>query len=144
VTEKTVAEKAHLKPGTTLAVINRVPRVLESLGLPKDVAFVKRADADLVLLFVRTRAELETRMPAAVGRLRPGATIWVFFQKSAKQAGLDMNRDTVWASAEKVGLRPLGLVAVDERWSVFRLKPGKPADGRRKAGMRGCRTSGCS
>jgi hypothetical protein len=38
---KTVAQKARVKPGTTIAVINRVPGIVESLGLPKGVAFVK-------------------------------------------------------------------------------------------------------
>ena len=36
-TDKTVAEKAHVKPGTTIAVLNPVPGVVESLGLPDDV-----------------------------------------------------------------------------------------------------------
>ncbi len=120
--EKTVAQKARVKPGATIAVINRVPRIVESLGLPDGVTFVKPADAQLVFLFVRTRAELEARMPRAVAALSPGSAIWVFFRKGSKDAGLDMNRDTVWAVAEKLDMRPLGLVGVDETWSAFRLR----------------------
>lgn len=119
---KTVAQKARVKPGATIAVIDRVPGVVESLGLPKDVAFVKPAAAQLVFLFVRTRAELETKMPRAVAALGPGAAIWVFFRKGSTDAGLDMNRDTVWAVAEKLDMRPLGLVGVNEMWSAFRLR----------------------
>ena len=120
--DKTVAQKARVKPGATIAVINRVPGIVESLGLPDAVAFVKPAAADLVFLFVRTRAELEKEMPRAVDSLSPGAAIWVFFRKGSKAAGLDMNRDTVWAVAEKLDMRPLGLVGVDETWSAFRLR----------------------
>jgi hypothetical protein len=120
--EKTVAQKARVKPGTRIAVVNRVPGIVESLGLPKDVTFVKPAQAQLVFLFARKRADLAARMPAAVASLDPAAAIWVFFRKGAKDAGLDMNRDTVWAVAEKLGLRPLGLVSVDEAWSAFRLR----------------------
>ncbi len=119
---KTVAQKARVKPGTTIAVLNRVPGVVESLGLPRGVAFVKPAAAQLLFLFARTRAELETRMPPAVAALGPSSAIWVFFRKGSRDAGLDMNRDTVWAVAEKLGLRPLGLVSVDETWSAFRLR----------------------
>jgi hypothetical protein len=36
-----------------------------------------------------------------------------------------MNRDDVWALAERVGLSPLGLVSVDETWSAFRLRPAR-------------------
>ena len=43
--EKTVAQKGRVKPGATIAVINPVPGVVESLGLPKGVAFVKPAEA---------------------------------------------------------------------------------------------------
>ena len=120
--DKTVAQKARVKPGTTIAVINRIPGIVEALGLPKGVAFVKPADAQLLLLFVRTRAELEARMPPAVAALGPASAIWVFFRKGSRDAGLDMNRDTVWAVAEKLDMRPLGLVAVDETWSAFRLR----------------------
>jgi hypothetical protein len=119
---KTVAQKARVKPDARIAVINRVPGVVESLGLPKGVAFVKPADAQLVFLFVRTRAELEARMPPAVAALRPASAIWVFFRKGSREAGLDMNRDTVWEVAEKLDMRPLGLVSVDEMWSAFRLR----------------------
>jgi hypothetical protein len=122
VTEKTVAQKARVKPGTRIAVINRVPGIVESLRLPEGVSFVKPADAQLVFLFVRTRAELDARMAPAVAALGPASAIWVFFRKGSKEAGLDMSRNNVWAVAEKLDLRPLGLVSVDDTWSAFRLR----------------------
>ena len=119
--EKTVAQKARVKPGTRIAVLRRVPAIVESLGLP-DVTFVRSGEADLVFLFVRTRAELEAEMPRAVGRLGPGSALWVFFRKGSKEAGLDMNRDTVWAAVEKLDMRPLGLLGIDDTWFAFRLR----------------------
>jgi hypothetical protein len=124
--EKTVAQKARVKPGTAIAVLNRVAGVVESLGLPEDVAFVTPARAQLVFLFVRTRAELEARLPKAVAALGPAAALWVFFRKGSRDAGLDMNRDTVWAVAETLSLRPLGIVGVDDTWSAFRLRRSAP------------------
>lgn len=121
-TSKTVAEKARIKPGSTIALVEPVAEVVSSLGLPDDVAIVEPAEADLVFLFVRTRAELEERMPAAVKGLAPGAAIWVFYRKGSKSAGLDMNRDDIWTVAEGMGMTPLGLVSVDETWSAFRLR----------------------
>jgi len=125
VTEKTVAEKAHIKPGTSIAVLNPAPGVIESLGLPADVVFVEPAEAQLVFLFVNTCAELEAQMPPAVVGLAPGAAIWVFYRKGSKAAGLDMNRDSVWAVAERLDMRPLGLVGIDDSWSAFRLRRAK-------------------
>lgn len=121
-TEKTVAQKAGVRRGTTIAVLNRVPGVVESLGLPDEVSFVEPPDARIVFLFVHTRAELEARMPPVVAELAPGSALWVFYRKGSKAAGLDMNRDSIWAVAEALGMRPLGLVGVDGTWSAFRLR----------------------
>lgn len=118
--EKTVAQKARVKPGTTVAVANRVKGVVESLGLPDDTAFVPPARAQLVFLFAKTRAELDREMPKAVARLGEASALWVFFRKGSQ--GLDMNRDTVWAVAEKLRLSPLGLLSVDDTWSAFRFR----------------------
>jgi hypothetical protein len=121
--DKSVAQKARVKPGTRIAVLNGVPGVVESLGLPEDVTFVDPGDAQLVFLFVRTRAELESRLPPAVAELATDAAIWVFYRKGSAAAGLDMNRDSIWAIAEELGMRPLGLVGIDDTWSAFRLRP---------------------
>jgi hypothetical protein len=121
-TAKSVAEKARIRPGTTIAIMNQVPGVVESLGLPDDCTFVEPAEAQLVFLFVNTRAELEAQMPAAVAGLAPKASLWVFYRTGSKAAGLDMNRDSIWAIAEKMDMRPLGLVGVDDTWSAFRLR----------------------
>ena len=121
--EKTVAEKARVKPNSKIAVLNEQPGVVASLGLPEGVTFVEPHAADLVFLFVKTREELEGQMPPAVASLAPGAAIWVFFRKGSKTAGLDMNRDTVWYLAEKLDMRPLGLLGIDDTWTAFRLRP---------------------
>jgi hypothetical protein len=128
VPEKTVAQKARVKPEAKVAVVNRVPKVVEGLGLPKGVRFVTAAKADLVFLFVRSRAELDKWMPKTAKSLRPDSAIWVFFKKGSKDSGLDMNRDTVWAAAEKLRMRPLGIVSIDETWAAFRLRPGREGD----------------
>jgi hypothetical protein len=120
--EKSVAQKAHVKPAATVAVLNPVPGVVESLGLPETVEFVEPRHAQLVFLFTSTRSELEAQMPSAVAQLGPDSAIWVFFQKGSKAAGLDMNRDSVWAVAERLDLRPLGIIGVDETWAVFRFR----------------------
>ena len=123
--QKSVAEKARVKPGTSIAVVNPVPGIVGSLGLPPDTTFVEPAKAQLVFLFVNTRAELEDLMPPAVAGLAPGAAMWVFYRKGSRGAGLDMSRDTVWAIAERLDLRPLGLLGIDDTWSAFRLRPSR-------------------
>jgi hypothetical protein len=49
--------------------------------------------------------------------------IWIFFRKGSKAAGLDMNRNSIWAIAERLDMRPIGIVSIDDDWSAFRLRP---------------------
>ena len=127
-TPKSVAEKARVKPGTAIAVLHPAPGVIESLGLPRDVRFVDPRQAQLVFVFVQSRGDLESRMRAAVSALAPMSGLWVFFRKGSKAAGLDMNRDDVWSVAERLRLRPVGLVSVDETWAAFRLRPARKGE----------------
>lgn len=83
------------------------------------------AQAELVLLFVGTRAELVALVPPAVATLALDASIWIFYRKGSRAAGLDMSRDDIWTIAEELHLRPLGLLSIDETWSAFRLRPGR-------------------
>lgn len=123
--DKTVAEKARIRPGTTYAVIlAEPPGVVESLALPDGCVEVPSDQAQLVFMFVHTHADLDTHFARTVATLAPEAVLWVFFRKGSKAAGYDVNRDDVWAAAEKLGMRPLGLVGIDETWSAFRLRPG--------------------
>lgn len=121
---KSAAEKARIKPGTRVALVNPIAGVVEALGLPADTVFVDTPRAQIVFLCVSTRAELDREMPQAVASLASGATLWVLFRKGAKAAGLDMSRDSIWEIAERLDMRPLGLIGVDETWSAFRLRPG--------------------
>jgi hypothetical protein len=94
---------------------------------------VQHADAQLVFLFVRTRCELDERMPPAVAALGPASAIWVFFRKGSRDAGLNMNRSTVWAVAETLNMRPLGLVGINDTWSAFRLRRASSVRSRSRA-----------
>lgn len=120
--EKSVAEKARVRPGTTFAVLNVEPGIMESLHLPASVSFVEPQQLQTVCVFVRTRTELEAELPAADNVLRKDASLWVFFMKGSKAAGHDVNRDVVWAVAERLKPRQLGLISVDAAWSVFRFR----------------------
>lgn len=65
---------------------------------------------------------MQAQIPLAVLSLAPSAALRVFFRKGSKSAGLDMSRDSVWAIAERMQMRPLGLLGIDGVWSAFRLR----------------------
>lgn len=79
-------------------------------------------EAKLVFLFVHSHAELDSLMPKAAKALAAASYLWIFFKKGAASSGRDMNRDDVWAVAEKASLRPVGLLSVDDTWSAFRFR----------------------
>lgn len=121
--DKTVAQKARVKPDATVAVLGEgESAVIDSMGLPDSVTFVDPALATILFVFVRGRSELDSKLSEALEVLAPEAALWVFFRKGSKAAGLDMGRDEVFSAAQALGLGPLGLLSVDETWSVFRLR----------------------
>jgi hypothetical protein len=124
VSEKTPAQKGRIGPGARIAVLNPVLDVVDALGLPADASLTTAEEADVVLLCVNDRAELEALVPEAVSGLREEAVLWVLFRKGSTGAGHDMSRNDVWAVAEGLGMRPLGLLSVDDTWSAFRLRLG--------------------
>lgn len=123
-TEKTAAEKMRIKPGTTIALLHTPEGFAELLGLPEGVRVASGADgADTVIAFAGTQAEVEERLPAMLKAATAKTALWVVYPKGSKAAGLDVSRDTIWPFAESLGMRPVGMVSVDGRWSGFRLKP---------------------
>ena len=61
-------------------------------------------------------------LPAVAG-LAPTAAIWVSYRKGSKAAWFDMDRDSVRTIAESMGMRPLGLLGIDDTLSAFRPRP---------------------
>lgn len=94
------------------------------LGELPDGVVVKRAargPLDVVVLFVRRRAELERRIEALGRAIHPSGGLWIAWPKRASGVSTDMSEDVV----REVGL-PLGMVdnkvcAIDETWSGLRL-----------------------
>lgn len=121
---RTVADKARVKPGTTIALLHPVGAIVDALGLEAPIITRDPAAAKLVFVFVGSLADLHARLPNAAASLADGSHLWVFFKKGSSSAGHDMNRDDVWAAAQKAQLRPVGLLSVDDTWSAFRFKRG--------------------
>lgn len=121
--EKTVAQKMRLKPDGSVALLHPPAGIEAVLGLgPTQPRVASAADADAVLLFVTTQAELEERLAVLRPTITPQTTLWVCYPKGSKSAGHDVSRDTIWAFGQSLGLGPVGLVSIDSAWSGFRLR----------------------
>ncbi|WP_426053488.1 DUF3052 family protein [Janthinobacterium sp. PSPC2-1] len=123
--DKTAFEKMVVKNAKALAVLNDGGEHGELLAqLPAERRVSEGERADWILLFARSRAELERFLPMAQARLAPGGAVWVAYRKGGAKAGSDIHRDDIRSFAQTVGLDSVAMVSIDGEWSALRLKQG--------------------
>ncbi len=124
--ESGLPKKLLLKPGHHVAVLNapegyaeRLQPLPEGAELRSDLS----PDLDLVLLFVRSSADVQRLVPGVVDSLPLDRLLWVAYMKGGARAGTDLNRDILWKLMERYGLAGVSLVALDDTWSAMRFRP---------------------
>ncbi|PKB22064.1 DUF3052 family protein [Janthinobacterium sp. 64] len=121
--DKSALEKMYVKNASTLAVLNDGGEHGELLAqLPAERRVREGENADWILLYARSRAELERFLPVAQARLAPGGAVWVAYRKGGAKAGSDIHRDDIRNFAQTIGLDSVAMVAIDAAWSALRLK----------------------
>ena len=118
---KSLAEKLQVKQGRKLMVVD-CPAGLD-LALGPDVPMADGiAEAQVVLAFARSAAELERVLPALAPRLAPGAILWLGYPKLGTPLASDISRDVIHRYAPTAGLDCVAQIAIDAVWSALRLK----------------------
>jgi hypothetical protein len=79
-------------------------------------------EIDVIQVFVETRKEMETQLPKLRKMLNPKGSLWLSYRKGSTAAKIDINRDTIYAYANTLGLEGVSLIAVDKEWSSMRFK----------------------
>ena len=121
--DKTALDKMYVKNATALAVFNDGGEHAALLAqLPAERLVSEGESADWVLLYARSRAELEQFLPTAQARLASGGAVWVAYRKGGIKAGSDIHRDDIRLYAQESGLDSVAMVAIDNEWSALRLK----------------------
>ena len=121
--DKSALEKMVVKNASTLAVLNDGGEHGELLAqLPAERRVREGENADWILLYARSRAELAQFLPVAQARLAPGGAVWVAYRKGGAKAGSDIHRDDIRSFAQTIGLDSVAMVAIDNEWSALRLK----------------------
>jgi hypothetical protein len=80
-----------------------------------------KTSLDVLVAFVRSRAELERRLPALRRRMAPAAGLWIAWPKKSSGVRTDMTEDVVRDVALPTGLVDNKVCALDETWSGLRL-----------------------
>jgi len=123
--DKTIAEKMHLKPGMTVLILDPPNGYLDSMGpLPEDVRMVHSpaGNIDIVQIFVKSLKEFESQIDRLKPALMPSSIIWTTYPKGTSGIETDLNRDIIWRRAKELGMEASANFAVDEVWSAMRLK----------------------
>ncbi len=115
-----LSAKLQIKPGqriATLAAADDVP----SVAAEEDRADTPDA-ADVIVAFVRSKADLDTVAAPAIAAARGDKLVWIAYPK-AGQLGTDVNRDILRESLADRGVQPVRQIAIDEVWSALRFRP---------------------
>ncbi|OWK45701.1 DUF3052 family protein [Fimbriiglobus ruber] len=120
---KTVAQKLFIKSGMKVRVIAKPENFSEIFGSHDAVIVSERSRelADLVLLFVRDREEMEARL-GKPQILQPEGALWLAYPKGTSKLKSDIHRDSIREYAASLGLETVSIISVDETWSCLRLK----------------------
>jgi len=132
--ESSLAKKMKLKPGLKAAIINMPEQYLDELKHDTEILQGLNGKFDWIQIFVKTIAEVESLAPEAAKALKPQAILWIPFPKGTSNIQTDLTRDKGWESLQKLNLKWVNLVSVNDTWSAFALRPYK--EGEKKQSFR--------
>ena len=117
-------KKLGVKPGITLALLSAPREFEKTLGkLPDGVRLAKRAGgrAELVVLFVKSLAELRRRAPSARRAMAGKGSLWIAWPKRTSETDSDLTQQVVRDFGLKSGLVDYKICSIDETWSGLRF-----------------------
>lgn len=119
-----LAKKLGIVDESRVAILNEPDDFRALLDpLPDGVDFRSslRSKNNVVVLFVKRRAEFESRIDAAGRSIFPAGGLWIAWPKRASKVPTDMTEDMVRAVALPRGLVDNKVCAIDEMWSGLRI-----------------------
>lgn len=127
--DASLIKKLGIKPKHRVLILNAPEGYAEQIAtlLPADVELVaspaSAASSDVVLQFVRNKAEVEQNIPLAIQMVKPGGLLWISYPKQSSKVPTDINRDILWKIFPDSEWRPVTQISIDEVWSALRFRP---------------------
>ena len=128
--ESPLAKKMKLKSGLKAAIINAPENYVDTLRHDTALSPTLNGKFDWIQIFVRNKAEMDGLAPKAAKALKPQAILWISFPKGTSKIQTDLTRDKGWDSIQKLDLKWVHLVSVNDTWSAFALRPYKEGEER--------------
>src|SRR3954471_18377139 len=123
-----LVKKLGIKPGDRLAMVNEplaFPR--ELIGLPSTVEIVgadenpKPGTLNVVILFMKTQAELRKLLPAMKTKIAQNGMIWTAWPKKTSRVQTDLDENIIRDKGLSIGLVDIKVCAVNEIWSGLKF-----------------------
>ncbi len=127
--DTSLIKKLGIKPKQRLIILNAPEGYSEQIGtlLPTEVELVtspsQSSNFDIVVQFVRNKAEVEKDTPVAIEMVKPGGRLWLLYPKQSSRVSTDINRDILWKIFPNSEWRPVTQISIDEIWSALRFRP---------------------
>jgi len=115
-------KKLKIKEGDKICLINSPAGFKNKLPSGITTSAKLQGKFDAVFLFITKKTELEKMLPAAKKSLNEKAMLWVSYPKQTSKIKADINRDTGWKVLQKINLRPVAFISIDETWTSFGLR----------------------
>jgi len=113
-------KKLGLRNDSILALLGAPPDFDSTLGAVPPEARIRRqarGESDIILLFVRSLAELRRRFPAAEKILKQGGRLWLIWPKKASGVKSDLTQQVVRGFGLGTGLVDFKVISIDATWS---------------------------
>ena len=123
-------QKLGIKEAHHIAILDGPPKFSATLGALPTGASVTTTLAtraknpplfDVLVVFVKKRADLVARIAACRPRMQQAAGLWIAWPKKASRVPTDITEDTIREVALPTGLVDNKVCAIDDIWSGLRL-----------------------
>jgi CheY-like chemotaxis protein len=116
--------KLGIKTGSVVTLMGAPAGFQKTLGeLPNDVRIKRQArgKANLVMLFVKSKTDLDRRLATAERAMAEKGTVWIAWPKKSSGAATDLTQTDVRRKGLASGLVDFKICAIDETWSALRF-----------------------
>jgi CheY-like chemotaxis protein len=113
-------KKLGIREGSTVALVSAPRNFEKTLGpLPRNATVGKRvkSPAAVVVLFVKSTAELKRRLPVTTRAMAEGGRLWIAWPKKSSGVAANLSPNNVRAIGLDAGLVDFKICAIDETWS---------------------------
>ncbi len=120
-----IAQKLQVKPGRTFLVKNPPQGYDAMIGvLPEGVVLLRECSepVDILQVFFANHEEMEAQLEGLKSQIKPGGILWVTYHKGTSKVKTDINRDTINAYANRLGMQGVAMISINDDWSALRLK----------------------